>query len=137
MGNKKDLEQVICLDEIIKASKEELLTLQELAKSVRVTTYDGNKGSNGKNKGEANFTKIIDKMLDLENQINEEILVMVDTLDKLHKDINMLQNNNEKLVLRFRYLSNLTWQEIADKMGYSVMQIHRIHKKALDNYREI
>lgn len=38
----------------------------------------------------------------------------------------------EKEVLRLRYIEGKIWNEIANQAGYSVGNIHRIHKKALE-----
>lgn len=50
-------------------------------------------------------------------------------LEKIEK----LENENEKLVLRLRYLSCMSWEKIADNMNYSWQHVHKIHSRALKN----
>ena len=38
-------------------------------------------------------------------------------------------------MLSKRYLLMKTWEQIAEEMDYSVVQIHRIHKKALEIFK--
>lgn len=39
----------------------------------------------------------------------------------------------EKEVVTLRYMEGRTWDSIAEKTGYSVGNIHRIHNRALEN----
>ena len=39
----------------------------------------------------------------------------------------------EREVATLRYINGLTWEDIAEKVGYSVGNIHRIHNRALEN----
>ena len=41
----------------------------------------------------------------------------------------------ERVIIRLRYTYYLSWKEIANKTGYSVRQVQRIHKDILDNKR--
>lgn len=41
----------------------------------------------------------------------------------------------ERVIIRLRYTCYLSWKEIANKTGYSVRQVQRIHKDILDNKR--
>lgn len=54
---------------------------------------------------------------------------------KAHKDIdhriNQLENEDERDVLFYRYIKDKRWWEIAELMGYSERQVHRLHGNAL------
>lgn len=54
-------------------------------------------------------------------QAKNEILEVIDSIDNL----------NFRRVLRLKYIDNMTYQQIADRLHYSKRQIHRIHGKAL------
>ena len=47
--------------------------------------------------------------------------------------IEMLPNESEKIVLRFRYINGYKWEEIAEKTYYSYMHVNRIHGSALEH----
>ena len=41
---------------------------------------------------------------------------------------------NPKLVLRYRYLDNCSWEEISRMLNVSLRTVHRIHGSALQNF---
>jgi len=41
-----------------------------------------------------------------------------------------------RMLLRYRYIEGLTWEEVCVKMSYSWRQTHRLHAKALDTLRQ-
>ena len=49
--------------------------------------------------------------------------------------IERLENEDEKDVLMYRYIKLMHWEDIAVKMGYSWQHIHKIHSKALINFK--
>lgn len=74
---------------------------------------------------------LVAKMVDLENQINEEIEEFIDTKIEIREMIKSLKSGNQQLVLQLRYIEFLSWEEIAEKMAYSLVQVKRIHNKAI------
>lgn len=50
---------------------------------------------------------------------------------ELYDKIETLEDEQEKRLLKYRYIRGYTWDVIADKMGYSVRQVFNIHSKAL------
>ena len=50
----------------------------------------------------------------------------------VEQSINNLTENRYREILQYRYMDGLTWDEIADKMMYSLCSIHRLHNKALE-----
>lgn len=40
-------------------------------------------------------------------------------------------SGTERMLMRYRYIEGLTWEEVAVAINYSWMQMHRIHAKAL------
>lgn len=49
--------------------------------------------------------------------------------------IEMLSDEDEKDVLMYRYVRLMKWEDICVKMNRSWKQIHRIHARALSNFR--
>ena len=49
--------------------------------------------------------------------------------------IEAMQDETEKTVLRLRYIHWLQWEQIAERMGYGWTQVHRIHGRALTNFK--
>lgn len=57
-------------------------------------------------------------------EMTAEMLLIEDAIEKLEPTARML--------LRYRYLDGLKWEEVCVRMNYSWMQTHRIHANALD-----
>lgn len=49
--------------------------------------------------------------------------------------IERMENENEKDVLMYRYVKLMKWEDICVKMEFSWKHIHRIHAKALNNFK--
>ena len=52
----------------------------------------------------------------------------------IYKRIDLMENQNERELLRFRYIDNMTWDQIASRMGFDVRHIYRIHGCALQHF---
>ena len=52
-------------------------------------------------------------------------------MDKIER----LPNEDEKDVLAFRYIKLMKWEDICVEMGFSWKQVHRIHSKALTDFK--
>ena len=48
-----------------------------------------------------------------------------------------ISDNTEKLILKYRYIEFLTWEEIAVKLGFTFQWVHVLHKKALNNFEKV
>lgn len=77
-----------------------------------------------------NMVNRINKVIEEEKKLEN----LYDFMSDLSKEIDKIEDVVERALLRYRYFLGLTWEEIADKMGYSLRQVHRIHKSALENF---
>ena len=64
------------------------------------------------------------------DRMQEQKQICHDVMNSIEK----MQDEKEKECLKLRYILGLTWDEIAEKMGYSRVHIHRIHNRALINF---
>ena len=48
--------------------------------------------------------------------------------------VERMEDPKEKELLRLRYLQDLSWQEVADRMVYEISWVTRIHGKALEHF---
>ncbi len=130
MNAKQFLRQAYKLNELIESDKEELENLRSLSESISGDmTQERVQTSASSDK----IVNIIAKIVDLENEIHDEIEQLIALKKQIRDVINKLENINEKLVLKYRYLMFFQWEEICDKMHYSPRQIHRFHDSALEN----
>ena len=61
-------------------------------------------------------------------EMTKEMLLIDAAIDALDPTARML--------LRYRYLDGLKWEEVCVRMNYSWMQTHRIHANALNQLRD-
>lgn len=73
----------------------------------------------------------MDKVLEIEEEINREIDELQTVRQEIRAALNQLEDENLKLLMEYRYIDGLTWEQIAVEMHYSYMQICRLHGKAL------
>ena len=77
----------------------------------------------------------INKILEVQEIIKKKDFELKTFQANLYLEINRLTNTNEKILLQARYILNETWEQIAERLGYSVTQTHRIHRNALENFK--
>lgn len=74
------------------------------------------------------------------NELKQKIVYYryqkVNICAELYDKIETLEDEQEKRLLKYRYIRGYTWDVIADKMGYSVRQIFNIHNKAFLNFEQ-
>lgn len=130
---KQFLKQAYRLDELILSNQEELMKLKEMSTSIGSFDYSKDRVQTSPS-GDAPYTNQIIKIIELENEIQSEIDKMTELKKAIRNAINQVENPDEKLLLRNRYLNFKTWNEIGSEMHYSLRTIHRIHQSALDNF---
>lgn len=132
--NAKDyLEQRKTLDMQIECAVAELVKYDEHYLTVPSLTYDkiGSKSNNNNSSVEQAIIKKTEyeriKYAEIEscNRLKEEI----------HSTILALPDSSQRMVLLYKYEQYLSFEEIAEKMNYSRMQVFRLHKKALERIK--
>lgn len=78
---------------------------------------------------------MIDKLSKL-YELEEKLEKLVEFQIKIETEIEHLEDWKERVVLRYRYINNFTWEHISERTGYSKKQISRIHKRAIINFRK-
>lgn len=74
----------------------------------------------------------LDELLtELKDQMEQRIRIR----REITQQIEAMQDETEKTVLRLRYIHWLQWEQIAERMGYGWTQVHRIHGRALTNFK--
>ena len=74
----------------------------------------------------------LDELLtELKDQMEQRIRIRREITQR----IEAMQDETEKTLLRLRYIHWLQWEQIAERMGYGWTQVHRIHGRALTNFK--
>lgn len=128
MTAKEYLQQVHNLDRQIDSKVEMLTELNALAtKCTAVLTGMPHSPSGSKSQ----MADTIDKIVDLQSEINTDIDRMVEIKAEVIRVIGCVQDVNCRVLLEKRYLSYKTWEEIAADMNFGLRYIHILHKKAI------
>lgn len=73
------------------------------------------------------------------DEIEQEIVAArydrICAFQRVQRQIELMDNEQERELLTYRYLRGMKWEAVAVKMGYSWKQTHRIHSKALENFK--
>lgn len=137
MNKKEYLKQGYKLKQEIKSLEQTLKELESNLDNVKAIQYSKDKLQGGPLQDDTNIIEKIDKIIEVENIIKDKLLELKTFQANLILEILKLKNSNEKNLLQARYVMNLTWEEISKELNYSVMHIHRIHKKALENFETL
>lgn len=132
MTAKEYLQQVRFIDKRIDSKLALVNRLRDTATSVTTTLSDMPRSDS------PNLQRMEDticKIIDLENDINQEIDRLVDLKREVDMAISELQNPDEQLVLTYRYLDYRTWEQIASALNFSVRHVTRLHGYALKSFR--
>lgn len=84
-----------------------------------------------------NRSDLSDYMAVLDEKIQELVTARYKAIEKyteIYRHIELMENENERMVLTYRYLRSYTWEKIAEKMNFDVRHIFRIHGSALKNF---
>ena len=75
----------------------------------------------------------IDRIIDLQNEINQDIDTLVDLKMELRSVIEAVDGTEYRLILEERYLNWKSWEQLAVSLGYTLRHLHRLHREALDS----
>lgn len=132
MNKKEYLRQAYLLDKRIKADMDEVVRLRELATSVSSLRYD-REYVQATRSIEAPFVKALIKVMDLEAKINVEITRLISLKEQILDVISKLESVDEQMILRYRYMSNMTWEDIGNELHAGVRTVIRWHGNALEH----
>ena len=108
---------------------EQIESLRELATKVTSTLKSVNIMSS---KQQQSMAHAIDKIVDLELQIDKDIDKLLNTKKDIVSTINQVENPEYQMLLELRYLCFKKWEQIAVDMNYELRYLQKLHHKSLD-----
>ena len=129
MTVKEYLSQAYMLDQRINAHLEEVKRLRDMATGLFSPTL-GDKVQTPRDNN-APFVKSVEKIILLENKINAEIDTLVALKEQIHDVISTVEDQNESLILQYRYIQGQSWESIAAAMHADISSAYRWHTNAL------
>ena len=118
------------IDKRIDSKIEQVARLRELAEKVTSTISDM-PGSATRNVHR--MEDVIVKIIDLENEINDDIDYLVDLKRNITTLIRGIDNIEHQRILELRYLCLRSWKEIGEDLGYSKTHVFRLHAEILES----
>ena len=129
MTAKEYLRQAYRLDHRIDSDIAEMERLREMACSVGSPGFEEHHNPNRPT--EAPFVRALEKVWRMEEKINAEIDRLVDLKAQIRGVIEAVSDPNDRMVLRYRYIHNMTWERIGDELHAGETSIRRWHASAL------
>lgn len=134
MDIKDYLSQALKIEKLIDSYFLEIEKLKELSRKIKTCAFEEHYGGSGSKEPE--FVRCIDSISEYENKIAEETTKLVQLKKNIEDVISILESNEEKLVLRYRYLGGLSWYNIGVQLNMTERNARRIHNKAIKNLEE-
>jgi DNA-directed RNA polymerase specialized sigma subunit len=129
MTAKEYLRQAYRLDQKINSDLEEVAALREMASSVSSPQLSERVQTS--RKGDAPFVRCLEKIIELEDKINKEIDLLVELKKEIRMVITTVEDTDERMVLKYRYVHNYTWEQIGNELHADARTVRRWHGKAL------
>ena len=133
MTAKDYLGQAYRLDQRINFSLEELARLKELSMSVSSSGFE--EKYNGTKTTDPPFVRYIAKVIDLEHQIDQELEHLISLKQEVGNVIDKVINVDERMVLKYRYIHNFTWEQIGDELNVNSRTVRRWYSKAMNSVK--
>ena len=75
----------------------------------------------------------MDNVVEVDEEINREIDELQIVRQEIRAALNQLEDESLKLLMEYRYIDGLTWEQIAVKMHYGFQWVCKLHGKALSS----
>nr|WP_289698143.1 RNA polymerase subunit sigma-70 [Enterocloster clostridioformis] len=130
MNVKEYLHQSYRLDQRIKSDTMEAQNLREMAGSVSAIQYDQDRVQSSRST-DAPFIRALEKLWELEKKIAAELETLSALKKQIREVIEAVPDTDERMVLKYRYIHNYTWEQIGVELSADARTIRRWHGKAL------
>lgn len=118
----------------IAALKEELENIREMATNVSVRAdADRVTGS----KARDTLANHAVHAVDVQRRLDTTILHLQECLDMRLFLIEQMEEEDEKLVLTYRYINCLPWEQVQYKMHYGATAVFELHGRALQSFWKV
>jgi DNA-directed RNA polymerase specialized sigma subunit len=128
MSTKDYLSQAYRIDQRINSKLAQVMSLRDLLGKATGTLSGAPKAATPNSHS---MEDTIAKMVDLENEINEDIDALVDLKKEIMLQIKRVENTEYQTILELRYLCFKRWEEVSVELGYSMQHLFRLHDEAL------
>jgi len=132
MNAKEYLSQAYRIDQRINSKLEQVMSLRALLGKATGTLTGAPKAATP---NPHSMEDTICKMVDMENEINNDIDMLVDLKAEIMRRIKRVENTEYQTILELRYLCFKRWEDISVDLGYDLRYVYKLHDKALMELR--
>ena len=136
MSAKQYLQQIYRCNELIQENLAEIENLRAMSTSIASPDLTKERVSST-HSHEAPFVNAVNKLVDLEKTTDAKMAELLDLRMEIRETISLVEDAKQILVLRYRYIDLIKWEDIAEKMDYALKSVYRIHSAALDSVADI
>lgn len=112
----------------IESIEEQIARLQSSIESPKVQQLSNVPKSQS---NEDSIARAVEKISELQDKYFVKLRDLVDKQIKIEEAIGTLPHR-EQMLMRYRYIDSMTWEQIAVKINYSYVHVvHRLHPSAL------
>lgn len=130
---KEYLQQLQKINLLINQRLQEKEDLNMMSKSIRGFDYARTRVQTSRSEG-ASFTRTIEKILALEEEISGLIQDYAELKHKIIGEIQGLQNSKSIEILHKKYVEGKGLETVADEMGYTFQYVVLLHGNALKEF---
>lgn len=125
------LRQGYCLDQRIKYNLKKMAEMKKTASDISAPALRSDKVQSSPN-GDAPFVKALERIEAMEERIRREVDLLVALMDQINEVIRHVDNEQYQLLLMYRYVENMTWDQICDNLNIGKTTAKRWKEKALE-----
>ena len=129
IATKNYLMRAYRIDQRIENKMNQIEKLHDLATKATVTYSDMPKNPN---RGGSRMEDAILSIIELEAEINQDMAELVEIKRQIMTSVKSVTDPELQLLLELRYLNYISWEKIALEMNFSIDNVFKLHKKALD-----
>ena len=129
MTVKEYLGQAYLLDKRIKSDTMELEELRLMAQTISSPGFEEH--YNASKNTDAPYIKTLEKMFDMESKIMTEMNLLLELKDQIRDVISKIEKPEYQMIMRYRYIHNLSWSKIGDMLCADITTVQRWHNKAI------
>lgn len=83
--------------------------------------------------GESDRMCICDDIIDMQEDLKEKLTEAMRIRTDIQNKIDVVEDIDERIILNYRYIDNLKFEDIAERMSFSTRSVFYLHDKALKN----
>ena len=129
MTVKEYLGQAYLLDKRIKSDSMELDELRLMAETISSPGFEEH--YNASKNTDAPYIKTLERIFDMESKIMDEMNILVALKNQIRDVISQVEKPEYQMILKYRYIHNMTWPKIGDMLCADERTVQRWHNKGI------